>query len=46
MQFRNVLLAALVCTTIAVFAQAQVTLDGPFHVSYPANPGAGEVPTI
>jgi hypothetical protein len=41
MQFRNVLLAALVCITMAVFAQAQ-TLDGPFQVSYAANPGAGE----
>ena len=41
MQFRNVLLAALVCITMAVFAQAQ-TLDGPFQVSYAANPAAGE----
>ena len=41
MQFRNVLLAALVCITMAVFAQAQ-TLDGPFQVSYAANPSAGE----
>jgi hypothetical protein len=42
MQFRNVLLAALVCITMAVFASAQVTLDGPFQVSYAANPGAGD----
>jgi hypothetical protein len=42
MKFRNVLLAALVCITMAVFAQAQVTLDGPFQVSYAANPGVGE----
>jgi len=41
MRFRNVLLAALVCITMAVFAQAQ-TLDGPFQVSYAANPAAGE----
>jgi hypothetical protein len=40
------LLADLVCVTMAVFAQAQVTLDGPFQVSYAANPGAAEVPTI
>ena len=46
MQFRNLLLADLVCVTMAVFAQAQVTLDGPFQVSYAANPGAAEVPTI
>jgi len=41
MRFRNVLLAALVCITMAVFAQAQ-TLDGFFQVSYAANPAAGE----
>jgi hypothetical protein len=43
MKFRNVLLAALVCITMAVFAQAQeAQLDGYFQVSYAANPAAGE----
>jgi hypothetical protein len=46
MQFRNLLLADLVCVTMAVFAQAQVTLGGPFQVSSAPNPAAAEVPTI
>jgi hypothetical protein len=48
MQFRNVLLAALVCITMAVFAQAQAIpaataaqLDGYFLVSYANNPSPG-----
>jgi len=49
MQFRNVLFAALVCITMAVFVQAQpvppaatpAQLDGPFQVSYANNPGSG-----
>jgi hypothetical protein len=46
MQFRNVLLAALVCITMAVFAQAQTppqaVLDGQFLVGYATNFTAGE----
>jgi hypothetical protein len=41
MQFRNVILAALVCAMVA-FAQNPITADSPFQVRYAANPAAGE----